>query len=95
MIIQVKDPSKLLDRAARSLLENGKYGLVRLVLVDQQLKPYRFIGQGDKKILPRFTPCLEKVLRNKRSLFIPEVAKSPICKNCPQRKREAGWPASS
>jgi len=92
MIIQVKEPSELLDRAARSLMEDGKYRLVRMVLVDEHLNPVKFIGQGDQKILRRLTPCLEKVLRNKRSLFIPEVGKSPLCKKC-SRQKKGGWAA--
>lgn len=92
MIIQVKDPSRLLDQAASSLVENGKYGLVRMALVDDELRPGEFFGQGDKKILNRFTPCLERVLKNRRSFFIPDVTKSPTCKKCPQRKK-GGWVA--
>ncbi|MCX8159767.1 MAG: response regulator [Candidatus Saccharicenans sp.] len=92
MIIQVKAPSQLLEQAARSLRENGNYGLVRTVLVDDQLRPTEFFGQGDKKILNRFTPCLERILKNRRSLFIPDVTKSPTCKKCPQRQK-GGWAA--
>lgn len=92
MIIQVKDPSRLLDRAASSLVENGKYGLVRMVLVDDQLRPKEFFGRGDRKIFNRFTLCLERVLKNRRSFFIPDVTKSPTCQKCPQRKK-GGWVA--
>ena len=92
MIIQVKDPYKLLHRAARSLVENGKYGLVRIALVDDRLKPIKFFGHGDQNILNRLTPCLERVLKNKRSFFIPDVTRSPACRKCPRQKK-GGWVA--
>ncbi|MDI6698316.1 MAG: response regulator [Candidatus Saccharicenans sp.] len=92
MIIQIKNPNRLLEQAVSSLHQNGKYGLVRTVLVDEQLKPVDYIGLGDRKFLKRLTPCLERVLKNRRSLFIPEVNKSRICQQCPRRK-SGGWGA--
>lgn len=92
MIIQIKNPRWLLEQAVSSLHQNGKYGLVRTVLVDEQLKPVAHIGRGDRKFLKRLTPCLEKVLKNKRSLFIPDLSKSRICQQCPRRK-SGGWAA--
>lgn len=92
MIIQEKNPEKLLNQAARSLKTNGKYDLVQIVLVDKKRKPVQFLGQGKKKLLRRLPSCVEKVLRNKRSLFIPDVSQSPICRECP-KEENAGWAA--
>ncbi|MGB9907832.1 MAG: response regulator [Candidatus Saccharicenans sp.] len=89
MIIQVKKPEELLNRAARSLKENGKYGLVRMVMVDDRLQPVKVLGSQDGQPRRRSTPCLERVLKSQRSLFIPDVNKSPVCQKCPYRK--AGW----
>ncbi|HAR35919.1 MAG TPA: hypothetical protein DCR87_03240, partial [Acidobacteria bacterium] len=90
MIIQVKDPEELLNRAARSLKENGKYGQVRMVMVDDRLQPVKLLDGWEEKSWRRLTPCLERVLKRKRSLFIPDVQKSPLCRNCSCRK-SGGW----
>lgn len=92
MIIQEKNPEKLLNQAAKSLRTNGKYDLVQIVLVDKKRKPVQFLGQGKKKLLRRLPPCVEKVLRSKRSLFIPDVRQSPICREC-TKEENAGWAA--
>jgi len=92
MIILEKDPEKLLNQAARSVKTNGKYDLVQIVLVDEELKPVKFLGQGRKKLLQRYSPCIEKVLKNKRSLFIPDVSQSPICQEC-TKEENTGWAA--
>jgi PAS domain S-box-containing protein len=89
MIIQVKKPEELLNRAARSLKENGKYGLVRMVMVDDRLQPVKVLGSQDGQPRRRSTPCLERVLKSQRALFIPDVNKSPVCQKCPYRK--GGW----
>jgi len=90
MIIQEKNPENLLNEAARSLRINGKYDLVQITLVDEKRKPVQFLGQGKKKLLQRLSPCIEKVLKNKRSLFIPDVSRSPICREC-NKEENAGW----
>ncbi|MBC7348593.1 MAG: response regulator [Candidatus Aminicenantes bacterium] len=90
MIIQVKDPEELLNRAARSLKENGKYGQIQMVMVDDRLQPVKFLSGREEKPRRCSTPCLERVLKRKRSLFIPDVHKSSLCRNCSYRK-SGGW----
>lgn len=90
MIIQVKDPEKLLNQAARSLKENGKYGQVRMVMVDDKLQVIKFLDGKGRRPGHRLTPCLKRVLKRKRSLFIPDITRSPLCQKCSQRKG-AGW----
>ncbi len=92
MIIQEKNPETLLKRSARSLKENGRYGLVQIVLVNEKLEPTKFTGQGPRKSITRFSPCLQKVLKNKQSLFIPDISQSPVCRNCPGTFK-TGWSA--
>jgi len=93
MIIQIKNPVELLNQAARSLKENGRYQLVQIVLVDEKLRPVQFLGQGNKKLLNQFSPCLKKTLKNRRSLFIPDIKKSLVCQKC-AKKESAGWAAT-
>ncbi len=93
MILQIKNPARLLEQAVRSLKEIGKYSLVRIVLVDENLRPVKYVESGVRGKKLKSTPCLAKVLKNKRSLFIPDVSKSPVCQNC-HRKSSGGWTAS-
>ncbi len=93
MIIQIKNPHRLLEQAVSSLMQIGKYSLVRIVLVDEDLKPIKYFGPKGNKHLKQLNPCLEKVLINKRSLFIPDAATSAVCRKCPRRGK-GGWTAN-
>jgi PAS domain S-box-containing protein len=92
-IIQEKNPDKLLKKTASLLAENGKYDLIQFVLVDSRLKPVKFMGHGPKKLINRFPPCAEKVLKAKRSLFIPDIKDSRLCQSC-NKKIGSGWAAT-
>ena len=92
MIIAEKNPENLLNLAAKSLKENGKYDLVQIVLVDHRARPVELIGQKKKRVLSSLPPCVEKVLKSRRSFFIPKVSQSPICRKCPQDDKN-GWAA--
>jgi len=92
-IIQEKNTDKLLKKTASLLAENGKYDLIQFILVDSRLKPVKFLGHGPKKLINRFPLCVEKVLKAKRSLFIPEIKESRLCQIC-SKQIEAGWAAT-
>lgn len=92
-IIQEKNPENLLTLSAENLAEHGNYDLVQFILVDDGLKPVAFLGHGPKKLLKRFPPCAEKVLKARRSLFIPEIASSRLCQTC-QKHLGSGWAAT-
>lgn len=92
-IIQEKNPEKLLTLAAKHLAENGKYDLIQFILVDDNLKPIKFLGHGPKKLIQRFPLCTEKVLKSKRSLFIPDISTSRLCQRC-TKEVGTGWAAT-
>jgi len=92
MIIMEKAPAKLLARASRSLKKNVSYDLVQIVLVDEQFKPIKIINPG-RRTLPEPQPvCVERVLKNRRSLFVPDISKSSVCHKCPKKEKK-GWAA--
>jgi PAS domain S-box-containing protein len=91
-IIMEKDPEELLSRASRSLKKDVSYNRVQIILVDEKFKPVKFIGPGRKKPLQPYPPCVERVLKNRRSLFVPDVSKSSICYKC-SSKENKGWAA--
>jgi len=89
-ILHASNADVLLQSAAKVLRENGDYSYVRAVLLGVDGKPEKFFGVGEpwKKSLP---PCATKVLKNQRSLFIPDISKVSWCKPC--RPKHSGWAA--
>jgi len=90
-IIQESDPAALLKRACRILNKVGKYGLVRAVTVDDRLAPRAVFQAGKSRRGEAPLPCEQRALKNRRSLFIPDLALGSVCRRCHFEK--LGWAA--
>jgi PAS domain S-box-containing protein len=90
LILHASDPDILLQSACEILKENGYYSQVHAVTLGADGQPEKFFGVGEtwKNLLP---PCAIKVLKNRRSLFTPNVSKVSWCKPC--RPKHSGWTA--
>ncbi len=90
LILHASDSDALLQSACEILKENGYYSQVQAVTLGSDGRPEKFFGVGPtwKDGLP---PCAVKVLKNRRSLFIPNVSKVSWCRPC--RPDHSGWTA--
>jgi PAS domain S-box-containing protein len=81
-IILENDPGRLLAKCCRILARIGKYDLVRGILLDEKSTPVRFLSAGRGASAEQLLACELKVIENRRSLFIPEVETSSLCRGC-------------
>jgi PAS domain S-box-containing protein len=90
LILHASDADVLLQSACKTLKKNGYYSQVQAFTLGADGRPEKFFGVGEtwKGRLP---PCAIKVLKNQRSLFIPNVSKVSWCKPC--RPGHVGWTA--
>jgi len=90
LILHASDTDLLLQSACEVLKKNGYYSQVQAVTLDADGQPDKFFGVGErwKGLVP---PCAVKVLKNRRSLFMPNVSKVSWCKSC--RPKHSGWSA--
>lgn len=90
LILHASDADLLLQSACIILKKNGYYSQVQAVTLGADGRPEKYFGVGEtwKSPLP---PCAIKVLKNQRSLFIPNVSKVSWCKPC--RPKHSGWTA--
>ncbi len=89
LILHETDADRLLAKACRILVRNCGYGQAQAVTLTPEGRPAAFLGSARKKNRKTLPPCAVQVLRNGRSLFIPDVSRSPLCRAC--RPRDTGW----
>jgi diguanylate cyclase (GGDEF)-like protein/PAS domain S-box-containing protein len=91
LIIHARDGDDLLRSACRILGAHGRYSRVQAVTLTTRGQPLRFHGYGRELRRATLRPCAVRVLENRRSLFIPNVAKSSRCRSC--TLQAPGWAA--
>ena len=89
LILRETDADRLLTKACRILVRNCGYGQAQAITLTPEGRPSAFLGAARKRARKTIPPCAVQVLRNGRSLFIPDVSKSPHCRAC--RPHDTGW----
>ena len=89
LILHEREEGRLLSSACRRLRENGGYGLVEAVLLDEAGRPTKFFGAGRRRSRGDLPACAVRALDRKHSIFIPDVAKQTWCAGCAHRSE--GW----
>jgi two-component system sensor histidine kinase/response regulator len=89
LILHETDADRLLTKACRILVRNCGYGQAQAITLTPEGRPAAFLGAARKRDRNSLPPCAVQVLRNGRSLFIPDVSRSPHCRAC--RPHDTGW----